>query len=40
MEKYDELKQNLVTKRKRIYGYKNNIPSDLYGELINRDIEK
>lgn len=40
IEKYDNLKQNLVTKRKWIYAYKDNIPNDLYNELENRDFEK
>lgn len=30
IEKYDNLKQDLVTKRKWIYAYKDNIPSDLH----------
>lgn len=40
IEKYDTLKQNIITKRKWIYWYKNNIPSDLYSELTHRDIKK
>lgn len=40
IEKYDNLKQNLVTKRKWIYGYKNKFPTDLYNALIHRDITK
>lgn len=40
IEKYDNLKQNLATKRKRIYAYKNNIPRDLHTELENRDLKK
>lgn len=40
IEKYDNLKQDLVTKRKWIYAYKDNIPNDLYNELENRDFEK
>lgn len=40
IEKYDDFKQNLVTKRKRIYAYKDNIPNDLYNELESRDFNK